>query len=138
MNSLTIIFILVVLVILVLLIRFRNFFFSENQSIEVDLPDENTQKKRVPCILCGAQLEKGENLKSEEYKGEKESLVYIRGCPYCTGTKDSRKRTCPVCHDEVPMDQYLVARMWIKPGGKRHVHVSGCTACSRLLTINRP
>jgi predicted amidophosphoribosyltransferase len=133
--SLSLIFVIIVVIMAVFLFIFRNFFFG---TVEKKEKVQEPLKKKEPCILCGAILTTGETLKSEEYKGEHESMVYVRGCPYCTGVKDDRERICPVCKKPVSRDEYLIARMWTKKNGRKHLHVSGCTNCSRLLKNHRP
>ncbi|MFC1669043.1 hypothetical protein ACFL20_01520 [Spirochaetota bacterium] len=86
--------------------------------------------KKEPCILCGSRLKTGENIKSDEYKGEKESMVHVFGCPNCYGHLSSQKRICPICKDNMHDKSYLIGRMWRKKGGKLHLHILGCTECS--------
>ncbi len=124
---LTLLLIAALFAILLLLIMFRGFFFSSEPSppTDMDIPE----KKGIPCILCGTKLERGERLYSEEFKYENDSIIHIRGCPYCTGKKDEKKRNCPVCGRELEYDEYLIGRMWTRKNGKRHLHINRCTRC---------
>jgi len=92
--------------------------------------DTLPKKPKIPCIMCGSHLRKGENLKSEEFKGNNESIIHMYGCPYCYGPTAAQKRICPVCKKNMPKDGYLIGRMWIKKNGKKHLHIQGCTVCS--------
>jgi hypothetical protein len=92
-------------------------------------PEQVQEKKKIPCILCGAKLVGREKIKSKRYNGEKEDLVYIYGCPYCYGDAAVNSRTCPVCRRVMELEDYLVGRMWPTKKGKLHLHVSGCTRC---------
>ncbi len=132
MDTTTLLIILLSIVLIILLVTFRGMFLKGEQEPVIIPRDSETDEKRVPCILCGSPLRRGENLKSEEYKREKESIVYIYGCHNCYGGGARKMRTCPVCKFGMPAGSYLIGRMWINKKGKRHLHVSGCTACSRL------
>ena len=50
-------------------------------------------KTRIPCVLCGAQLEKGEKLHSKEIIREDERLVHMYGCAHCYRAGASRPKT---------------------------------------------
>lgn len=88
-------------------------------------------KTRIPCVLCGAQLEKGEKLHSKEIVRDSDSLVHMYGCPHCHGVRASRPKTCPVCRKPMGADEYLIGRMWVRKNGKKHLHVAGCMRCAR-------
>ena len=110
-------------------------FYIAKKNFQKDLPVTETINKppsqKMPCILCGSQLYKGENIKSEEFKGEKESIVHIYGCPNCYGKNAQSPRKCPICKKAMPDDGYLMGRMWKRKNGKLHLHVSGCTVCRK-------
>ena len=89
-------------------------------------------KTRIPCVLCGAQLEKGEKLHSKEIIREDDSLVHMYGCPHCHGAGASRPKTCPVCKKPMSAEEYLIGRMWVRKNGKKHLHIAGCTRCARM------
>ena len=88
------------------------------------------QKKKLPCILCGSLLVKGQNLKSEKYTIGEEIIVHTFGCPNCWGNNASRPRTCPVCKRPMRADDYLSGKMWKRKNGKLHLHIDGCPACA--------
>jgi predicted nucleic acid-binding Zn ribbon protein len=112
--------------IILALYYFRNFFFSGGPVVKTEAP--RAPKRKLPCILCGAALARGETLKSDEFKSTDHSTVHIHGCPHCRD--GARPRTCPVCGRTMPAGDYLTGRMWITRKGKKHLHVSGCTQCA--------
>ena len=89
-------------------------------------------KTRIPCVLCGAQLEKGEKLHSKEIIRKEDSLVHMYGCPHCHGDRASRPKTCPVCKQPMRANEFLIGRMWVRKNGKKHLHIAGCTRCARM------
>ena len=94
-------------------------------------PKPAAPKTRIPCVLCGAQLEKGEKLHSKEIIREDDSLVHMYGCPHCHGAGASRPKTCPVCKKPMSAEEYLIGRMWVRKNGKKHLHIAGCARCAR-------
>jgi RNase P subunit RPR2 len=99
---------------------------------------KETAKKNgllVECPLCRTPLLKGEDLISRVYRpmNVPHQLCTINGCPHCFPVAEpGLKRICPVCHREVPVDGgNLIARLFNKSDGKKHVVVTGCTECSR-------
>ena len=58
-----------------------------------------------------------------------EFTTHIFGCPHCYPANHRHPRICPVCHGEVDREGHLIARMFEKRNGKKHVRVLGCTAC---------
>ena len=89
----------------------------------------------INCPLCNTPLAKGEDLVSRVYRpmNVSDQLCTIHGCPHCYPVRESGvRRVCPVCHKEVPVkDGHLVARLFNKVDGKKHVVVTGCTECCR-------
>jgi RNA polymerase subunit RPABC4/transcription elongation factor Spt4 len=85
---------------------------------------------RTTCPVCSALLEKGERVKSAAFPstGGTDRLMHIAGCVYCLG--GGRTRVCPVCGSQLFEDEYLIARLFDKPG-RSHVHVLGCNRCKR-------
>ena len=90
------------------------------------------------CPICTNLLEKGQLIKSVVFQGGvkmlnvTERLNHIFGCPFCYPANDANPRVCPVCRRVVPVDGYLIARMFERSDRKRkHVHVLGCTGCRR-------
>jgi len=124
--------ILILLCLMLAAVIYIFFRFTGHAGVPSPVPEKQDagEKKKLPCILCGAPLARGENLKSEEYRGEEESIVKIFGCPYCCGDRAVRIRRCPVCKKVMPPDGYLTGRMWKTRKGKMHLHVSGCTECA--------
>lgn len=112
---------------LLVLIR-KNMTSPERTSIS---PSDGREQgaKRIPCILCGAPLARGETLKSHEFKGEKESIVHIFGCPTCSEGTGAGKRCCPVCGKPLPAGDFAIGRMWVRASGKKHLRIIGCTLC---------
>lgn len=86
-------------------------------------------KKKLPCILCGSPLAGGERIHSTVFRGERDSIVHVFGCPHCYGDMATEVRICPICKRYLPEGGYLMGRMWDRKQGKRHLHVSGCTLC---------
>jgi len=139
------ILVVVIAVLLVSLLRLQKKDYSV-------LSDRMAQKTRdefhvmKPCPLCGTLLKKGERVHTVVYsksagdgKNEgavrntdrerpKDSIVHMFGCPYCYPANDEHRRVCPVCHDVIADDGYVVARMFEKKP-RNHVHVLGCTGC---------
>ncbi|GMO21516.1 MAG: hypothetical protein Ta2B_00320 [Termitinemataceae bacterium] len=86
------------------------------------------------CPICAARFEHGETVRSKRFPstGRFDRLLHISGCPFCS--KGERKRVCPVCGAELSATDYLIARIYERPG-KSHVHVQGCVHC--LIGANR-
>ena len=71
---------------------------------------KSAAKEKTPCPLC----------------------CTIHGCPHCYPVPEPGiKRTCPVCHKEVPPEGHLDAHLFTRRTGKKHVHVTGCTECHK-------
>ena len=82
------------------------------------------------CPVCSLKMYKGELVKSLAFpsiSGGRDRLVYIKGCFSCL-EKDSNRR-CPVCGSLLSVSDFLVSRMFERPGRKNHVHVLGCNKC---------
>ena len=80
------------------------------------------------CPVCSIRLEKGEKVKSSAFPsmGGYDRLMHISGCVYCLEGK--RRRVCPVCRAVLHENEFLISRLFEKPG-RSHVHVLGCTCC---------
>ncbi len=89
----------------------------------------------VNCPLCESPLLPGEDLFTRVYRpmNVSDQLCTISGCPHCFPQPEAGvKRECPVCHKEVPVNEgHLVARLFNKTDGKKHVVVSGCNLCCK-------
>ena len=82
------------------------------------------------CPLCSSGLDSGEQIKSAVFPGKTNRICHIFGCPHCHPyMEDGLRRSCPVCGKSIPPDGYLIARMFDRPGEKKHVHILGCTVC---------
>ncbi|GHT56424.1 hypothetical protein FACS1894109_05320 [Spirochaetia bacterium] len=83
------------------------------------------------CPVCSAKLPKGELVKSSAFPSlnGRDRLMHIRGCVYCIEGK--RPRRCPVCGVTLKDDEYLISRIFERPG-RAHVHVIGCNRCRGL------
>ncbi len=92
-----------------------------------DLPEGVPGAPRV-CPVCSAKLAAGERVKSSAFPsmGGSDRLMHISGCVYCLSGE--RRRACPVCGKTLKPDEFLIARLFDKPG-RSHVHVLGCTKC---------
>lgn len=97
-----------------------------------------TQKKEdggtdfVRCPVCNTPLARGEEMRSRVFRpmNTPDQRMTILGCPHCYPSAESGvQRLCPVCHSIVPMDGYLIARLFNKSDGKKHVIITGCTTC---------
>ncbi len=94
---------------------------------------KKTAEESVPgaprtCPVCSVRLLRGERVKSAAFPsmGGTDRLMHISGCPYCLA--GDRIRSCPVCGTLLRPEEFLIARMFEKPG-RSHVHVLGCTHC---------
>jgi hypothetical protein len=85
------------------------------------------------CPVCSHKLDKGELVKSVAFPaatGGKDRLIYIRGCFVCLVRGVPRR--CPVCGQDLSLEDYLVARMFDRPKKRSHVHVLGCNHCKNM------
>ncbi|MDR1748056.1 MAG: hypothetical protein LBR47_03265 [Spirochaetaceae bacterium] len=116
------------------------FFFSHpsrKQSSKKSAPSPAVGGKRGDpgrCPLCNSALLEGEQIKSTVFSGgnERDRVCHITGCPHCFPyTEKGAERLCPVCGRRVPPEGYLRARMFLRPDGSKHVHITGCSECHR-------
>ncbi|MDR2521574.1 MAG: hypothetical protein LBC72_03345 [Spirochaetaceae bacterium] len=91
-------------------------------------PQDGTRGEARTCPVCAARFELGENVRSVVFPatGRHDRLLHMLGCKFCL--KGGRVRKCPVCDAELTVDEYLIARIFERPG-KSHVHVQGCVHC---------
>jgi hypothetical protein len=93
-------------------------------------PTEGVAGDPRTCPLCAAKFEHGELVRSKAFPtSESEKgwrMLHMEGCRYCLNGK--RVRVCPVCGAQVDVTEYLVARLYERPG-KSHVHILGCVHC---------
>lgn len=128
---------------LILIIWLLNFYINkqaykeEKERIKKQKRREEAAKKGllISCPLCNSMLLPGEDLVSRVYRpmNVPDQLCTINGCPYCYPTPEPKiNRICPVCHKNVPIkDGHLIARLFNKTDGKKHVIVTGCNQCSK-------
>ncbi|MCQ2611522.1 MAG: hypothetical protein MJ169_07210 [Treponema sp.] len=86
----------------------------------------------VTCPMCSNILFQGENLVSRVYRpmNVPDQRCTIAGCPHCyPAPEPGVKRICPVCKKEVPLNGYLIARLFNHTMKKKHVMISGCSRC---------
>ncbi|MFA6938097.1 MAG: hypothetical protein WCQ67_07680 [Treponema sp.] len=86
----------------------------------------------VNCPACNSPLLPGEDLVSKIYRpmNVSDQLCTINGCPHCYPVREAGiQRVCPVCHKTLSAEDYLVARLFNKTDGKKHVLITGCNHC---------
>ncbi len=130
---------------LIVLIILLNFYIKYKNRLENEKKQKLKAKNRqslakekgllVNCPLCNSVLLPGEDLFTKVYRPMTvhDQLCTIDGCPHCFPIPEPGvKRECPVCHKEVPVKNgHLIARLFNKTQGKKHVIVTGCTECSK-------
>ncbi|MDR1869184.1 MAG: DUF3185 family protein [Treponema sp.] len=90
------------------------------------------------CPVCSMKLDRGELVKSVAFPsltGGRDRLMYIRGCFSCL--ERAVPRRCPVCGTDMDINDYLICRMFERPGGRNHVHVLGCNHCKKTGNLAR-
>uniref|UniRef100_UPI00298DF93F hypothetical protein n=1 Tax=Treponema sp. TaxID=166 RepID=UPI00298DF93F len=88
----------------------------------------------VTCPVCNTRLEKGQNLISKVYRpmDVPDQRCTINGCPHCYPRPEPGiKRQCPCCKKEIPINGYLIARLFNYKNNKKHVMVTGCSECCK-------
>ena len=96
--------------------------------------DENGKTDFVRCPLCSTPLAKNEDMFSRIYRPmtTADQRMTVHGCPHCYPRPEPGvKRSCPVCGKEVPLDGELIARLFNRTEGKKHVMIMGCSVCYR-------
>ena len=86
----------------------------------------------VNCPICGSPLANGQNIYSKVFRpmNVPDQRCVISGCPHCYPVCEiGVKRVCPVCAKSVPASGHLVARLFNKTQGKKHVMIVGCSSC---------
>lgn len=122
--------------IFLLLNKYLNLWNDESLSDKTK--KKNAEQKKggfVNCPLCQSSLLPGEDLFSRVYRpmNVPDQLCTISGCPHCYPIPEPGiQRICPVCHKSLDVkDGHLVARLFNKTEGKKHVIVTGCNHCCR-------
>ena len=112
--------------------------FKKMQQKSVTNSDFRTQKTEsgaidfVRCPLCSSPLAKNEDMFSRIYRPmtTPDQRMTVHGCPHCYPRPEPGvKRQCPVCGKEVPLDGELIARLFNRTEGKKHVMITGCSVC---------
>ncbi|MCF0241740.1 MAG: hypothetical protein HUK25_03835 [Treponema sp.] len=94
----------------------------------------NTGATFARCPLCDMPLPIGDNIFTKVYRpmDVPDQRCIVMGCIHCYPKVESGlKRICPVCHKEVPLSGNLIARLFNKKDGSKHVHIVCCTECSK-------
>jgi uncharacterized protein with PIN domain len=97
--------------------------------------DENGKTDFVRCPLCSTPLAKNEDMFSRIYRPmtTADQRMTVHGCPHCYPRPEPGvKRSCPVCGKEVPLDGELIARLFNRTEGKKHVMITGCSVCYKV------
>jgi hypothetical protein len=89
---------------------------------------EGTPGAPRTCPVCSALLLHGERVHSSAFPAipGQPRIMHISGCIYCL--EGERSRVCPVCKAVLEGGEFLIARMFERPG-RSHVHVLGCSRC---------
>jgi len=123
-------FIFLLVGIAILIAALSYFAFSKRNK---QRPATQTQKPAlVNCPMCGSGLQKGQNIYSKVFRpmNVPDQRCVISGCPHCYPVCEiGVKRVCPVCGKSVPPNGHLVARLFNKTQGKKHVMIVGCSSC---------
>lgn len=120
--------IIVISLILVTAVVYVLFSSSKTSEVKKAGIEKKEEYSKLPCIICGSRLKRGERLKSEKYTVEDKTTVHIFGCPFCLDADDDRRK-CPVCKRSLGRKEYLIGDMWKKDNGKNRLHVKGCVKC---------
>ena len=86
----------------------------------------------VRCPLCSTPLAKNADMFSRIYRpmNTPDQRMTVHGCPHCYPRPEPGvRRTCPVCGKEVPLEGELIARLFNRTEGKKHVMITGCSVC---------
>ncbi len=125
----------VILIIIALSYFIKAKFTKSNQNSSNGLrtqKDSNGATVFVRCPLCETPLAKNENMFSKIYRpmNTPDQRMTVSGCPHCYPRPEPGvQRKCPVCGKTVPIDGYLIARLFNRTEGKKHVMITGCTEC---------
>lgn len=126
----------IIIFMLMLYLKFKK-VESKNNRKESNLrtqKDENGKTDFVRCPLCSSPLAKNEDMFSRIYRPmtTADQRMTVHGCPHCYPRPEPGvKRSCPVCGKEVPLDGELIARLFNRTEGKKHVMITGCSVCYR-------
>lgn len=125
-------FILLLVGIVILIAALSYFAFSRRSKVAKKSEAQNQKPALVNCPMCGSGLQKGQNIYSKVFRpmNVPDQRCVISGCPHCYPVCEiGVKRLCPVCGKSVGPDGHLVARLFNKAQGKKHVMIVGCSSC---------
>lgn len=126
----------IIIAALMLFSRYR-FLMAAKKQADSNLRKQRTEDGKIDfvrCPLCGTPLAKNEEMFSRIYRPmtTPDQRMTIHGCPHCYPSPEPGvKRTCPVCGRNVPLDGELIARLFNRTDGKKHVLITGCTEESK-------
>lgn len=124
-------FILLILGI-VILIAALSFFVAWRRAKKTAPQAQAPKHALVNCPICGSGLANGQNMYSKVFRpmNVPDQRCIITGCPNCYPLcQPGVKRLCPVCGKTIPADGHLVARLFNRTEGKKHVMIVGCSSC---------
>jgi len=133
--------ILLMIIFGIVLVWFGHFlFFGPPSPFYPNLPwSKEKEFKGSPgeakvCPVCTMLMMKGDRLKTIVFPPRKSNdidcIMHIKGCYSCLNNEVPRR--CPVCKAKLNVDDFLLARMFKRPGKKNHVHVLGCNRCKKV------
>ena len=125
----------------IILLWFGHFlFFGPPSPFYPSLPWSKEKKfKGSPgeakvCPVCSMLMPKGDLLKTVVFPPRKptdiDCIMHIKGCYSCLNNGIPRR--CPICKAKLTVNDFLLARMFKRPGRKSHVHVLGCNRCRKV------
>lgn len=116
---------------IVILIAALSYFALGRKTKKAPAP-QGQKRALVNCPICGSGLADGKNIYSKVFRpmNVPDQRCVITGCPNCYPLcQPGVKRVCPVCSKPIPADGHLVARLFNKAQGKKHVMIVGCSSC---------
>lgn len=122
----------------VLIIALLCFIFLRIESRKMNGSKKMIKKAEGPgfakCPLCDMPLPIGDNIYTKVYRpmNVPDQRCIVMGCIHCyPKVEPGLRRVCPVCHKEVPINGNLIARLFNKRDGSKHIHIVCCTECSK-------
>ena len=79
------------------------------------------------CKHCGKPVEQNPGRREKKFCSDACRMKWWSAHPEMG--KRSVRLVCPVCGKSVPADGHLVARLFNKTQGKKHVMIVGCSSC---------
>ena len=122
----------------VVIIALLSFIFLQIESRKMNGSKKMIKQAEGPgfakCPLCDMPLPIGDNIYTKVYRpmDVPDQRCIVMGCIHCyPKVEPGLKRVCPVCHKEVPINGNLIARLFNKRDGSKHIHIVCCTECSK-------